>query len=68
MIRDNESKKEEILKIWEGEKDEWLTLNQIRNLVGIHIYKAEVLMNELLSEGKVEKDKKGNFKFWRIKQ
>jgi len=68
MVFNNEIKKQEILKILLEKKDEWFTLNQIRNLVGIHIYKAEVLMSELLFKDKVEKDEKGNFKFWRIKK
>lgn len=67
MSKDNEDRKMEILNKLSEQKTEWFTLNQIRNMVGIHIYKAEVLLYELLIEGKVEKDEKGKFKFWRIK-
>jgi len=67
MALNNKTKKEEIVNRLSEKKEEWFTLNQIRNIVGIHIYKAEVLLNELLSEGKVENEERGNFKFWRIK-
>ena len=63
----NNSKKEEIMKFLTKKDDEWYTLNQIRKAVDIHIYKAEVLMYQLLYEKKVERDEKGKFIFWRIK-
>jgi ribosomal protein S24E len=59
-------KKKDIIKFL-NKKEEWFTLNQIKTSLGIHIYKAELLLYQLLYEGKVELDKRGKFNFWRLK-
>jgi hypothetical protein len=67
MITINETKKNEIINFLKKNKEKWFTLNQIRNQIEIHIYKAETLMYQLLLEDKVQKDEKASFVFWRIK-
>jgi len=64
-IKDND-KKMKIIEILKKE-NRWISTNQIRNLIGLHPYKAEILLNELLSENKVEVDKKDNATYWRLR-
>jgi hypothetical protein len=68
MIEINELKKEKIIEFLNKEPDKWFTLNQIAKNVKIHIYKAEVLLQKLFYERKVENKAMGNFNFWRIKK
>ena len=66
MVTTNLDKKKDIIKFLE-KKEEWFTLNQIREAINIHIYKAEVLMYQLLMDKKVQMEKRGKFIFWRLK-
>jgi hypothetical protein len=63
----NDTKKKQIIEFLNREPTKWFTLNQIANEVKVHIYKAEVLINRLFYEKKVENEARGNFNFWRIK-
>lgn len=62
----NHEKKSEILEYLKS-INEWTTINQISEVVGLHFYKAELLLNELYFEAKVQKDEKPNQIFWKIK-
>jgi len=68
MVDLNEEKKKAIMKFLEKKLEEWYTTNQIAVAVDIHIYKAEVLLNQLFFNGKVESDRRGKYSFWRTKQ
>ena len=47
---------------------EWQSTSSIAEITGIHYYRAEKLLNGLFSRGLVEKDEKGRFVFWKLKE
>jgi len=66
MIDKNEQKKEKILKLLSDKKD-WITTSTVRELINIHQYKAEMLLNQLFNEGKIMMEKRSTYTFWRNK-
>lgn len=68
MVGINDIKKKEIIKFLEKNIEKTFTLNQIKEAVKIHIYKAELLMYQLMHDQKVIMVKHGKFTFWGIKK
>jgi DNA-binding IclR family transcriptional regulator len=63
----DEEKKIKIIEFLNKDKERWFSATNISNELGIHYYKAENLLNKLLSENKVEKEERGSYTFWKIK-
>ena len=57
---------ERILKVLK-EAEDWVIKETIRKETNIHIYKIDEVLKKLLEEGKIEKDKRGRFTFWKLK-
>ena len=65
----DKEKKKQILSFLKKNSVDWHTGSKIASETGIHFYKAEYMLHELLSQDKVElDDTKGVIKWWRIKQ
>lgn len=64
----DEEKKEQIIGLLKQDPKEWFNLTNIASNLGIHYNKAESLIKDLFYENKVEKEERGYYTFWRIKQ
>lgn len=48
------------------EADGWRSTNQVREEANVHFYRTEKLLEELVDDGKVVKDKKPTVTFWKF--
>lgn len=61
------SKKSAEEKVSEALTKEWQSTNQVSQKSKVNWYKTESILNNLFFDEKVERDKKPNIDYWRLK-
>lgn len=61
------SKKSAEEKVSEALTKEWQSTNQVAQKSKVNWYKTESILNNLFFDKKVERDKKPNIDYWRLK-
>lgn len=62
-----QNKEKNIINFLDNNSEEWFTTNQVCIAVEIHIYKAQVLLQRLFFDDKIENVRRGKYLFWRSK-